>query len=197
MIYTTGSWNVVYAMDAKTMRRIAGNGVEAPRHLAGFGVIGRNVTAHPVLSSSVANYDHPLRNPRRSGDGIGLCDIRCLGAPDDCPGALVERNEATVEKALIQLVVVELVSKTRTSVAPPKPGRETSGRTVPAVRRGTASDTTPRSICCTSEQATRLPGTARYGVVATISTPPASWPCMRVPVNWPGTSSPPQVITGL
>ena len=53
--------------------RIAGNGVEAPRQLAGLRVVGGDVAADGVLRAAVADDHFALDDARRHRDRVRFC----------------------------------------------------------------------------------------------------------------------------
>ena len=88
-------------------RRIAGHDVEAPRELAGVGVVGAHVAAHAELGARVADDDLVLHDARRARDRVHLRLIDGDGAPDLRAGDAVERDEPAVERRDDELVLVQ------------------------------------------------------------------------------------------
>ncbi len=91
----------------EALSRIGGDGVEAPGLLACFRVVGGDIAAHSVLRACVADDDLISRDAWRRGDGIGRGRVGGLDAPHRGSAALVERDEPAVERADIDLAIVE------------------------------------------------------------------------------------------
>ena len=79
--------------------RVAGHGVEAPALLAGLGVIGGDVAADAELGAAVADDHHPLGDPRRAGDGVGLLRVDGPHLPFRLAGRGVQGDQAAVDGA--------------------------------------------------------------------------------------------------
>ncbi len=79
------------------LRRIAGDGVEAPGHFSSCGVIGGDVTAHAEFRATVADQNFAFDDARRSGDGVGIFRIDRESFPDRFSGGGLERHKAAVQ----------------------------------------------------------------------------------------------------
>ena len=82
---------------------VAGHGVETPDQLSRVGVVRRDVAARVVLGAGIADQNLAVDDARCAGDGIVLGRVRGLDLPDDLAGLGVERDEAAVEHADIDL----------------------------------------------------------------------------------------------
>jgi hypothetical protein len=89
------------------LRRIAGHGVEAPRQLAGLGIVGRHVAAHAVLRAAVADDDLPVRDARRAGDCVRLVLIDRRRLPCDLAARRIDRGQPSVEHTDVDTALVE------------------------------------------------------------------------------------------
>ena len=89
------------------LRGIAGDGVEAPRQLAGGGLVGGHVAAHAVLAAAVADDDLALHDARRAGDGVVLRLIDGDRLPQHLAALGVERGEPSVERPDVDAAVVQ------------------------------------------------------------------------------------------
>ena len=52
------------------LRRITGDGVEAPDHFSGGSIVSRDIAAHAILSAAVADQHFAFHDSRSSGDGV-------------------------------------------------------------------------------------------------------------------------------
>ena len=87
------------------LARIARDGPEAPRLRAGRGVVGGDVAAHAVLGAAVADDHLVLDHARRAGDGVLLFLVGGLHLPRHLAGAGVERDQASVDRADVDLAL--------------------------------------------------------------------------------------------
>src|SRR5690606_2872753 len=85
--------------------RIAGHRVEAPHELAGFGVIGGDITTVDVFGAGVADEHLAVGDARSAGDGVVATLVRGDGAPHFLAGGGVERNQAAVVGTDVDLAV--------------------------------------------------------------------------------------------
>ena len=85
------------------LRRIARNGIKAPRQLAGLRVVGGNVSADAVLAAAVADDHSSLHDARRASDGVAQLRIDGELLPNFVAGCRIERDQASIERADIKL----------------------------------------------------------------------------------------------
>src|SRR5262245_7085226 len=88
------------------LRRIARHGVEAPRLLARLGVVSRDVPAHAVFGAPLADDNLTLHNARRARNRVRLILINSRDLPEDLSVSGVERDQPPVERADIDLALV-------------------------------------------------------------------------------------------
>src|SRR4029077_8246250 len=81
------------------LRGIARHGVKAPEKLAGLGIIGRDIAAHAVLVTAVANDDPAFDDARRHRNGVRLARVDRHDAPDWLAGSRIECTQAAVKDA--------------------------------------------------------------------------------------------------
>jgi hypothetical protein len=75
----------------------SGDGVEAPRALAGLGIVGIDEPPNPVLGAGDAENDLVLDDERRDGGGVPELVIRKLDVVQDAAGSHVQRDEVRVD----------------------------------------------------------------------------------------------------
>ena len=81
------------------LRRVARHRVEAPFHVAGFGVVGAHVATHAQFGAAVADDHQPLHHARRAGDRVGLVAGRGLHRPQHLAVSRIQRLQPPVERA--------------------------------------------------------------------------------------------------
>src|SRR5688500_11926978 len=91
----------------EAVARIAGHHIKTPGQRAGFGIVGREETAHAEISAAVADDDFAFHHARGAGDGVETLPTGGIGAPDFFAGAGVECNQASIEGADIHFAIPE------------------------------------------------------------------------------------------
>ncbi len=86
---------------------VLGDRVEAPDELAVLGVIGLDEAADAILAAVGADQDFAVDGGWRHRLAVALLGIADLFLPDDGAGLGVERDELRVERADIDLVVID------------------------------------------------------------------------------------------
>jgi len=76
--------------------RIARYGVEAPHLLAGFGVVGTDVTAINIFGTGITDENLAVGDARRTGDGVELALVGGDCAPHFLAGGGIECDQAAV-----------------------------------------------------------------------------------------------------
>jgi hypothetical protein len=94
------------ALFSKPFLGVAGNGVEAPRLLAGFGIVCSDVAANGILSTRITDEHLSFGNARSHCDRVGLIRRRGLNAPHFRAGLCINRDESSVEHGNVNLVFV-------------------------------------------------------------------------------------------
>src|SRR5690606_26267364 len=90
----------------EAVRGIAGHREETPDELAGLRVVRGDVTAHAVFGAAVADEHTALHDAGRPGDRIGqVAREERVDLPDGHAGRGIERDEAAVERADVDLAV--------------------------------------------------------------------------------------------
>ena len=87
--------------------RVLGDGVEGPEQLAVLGVVGLDEAADAVFAAVGADQDFAVDGGRRHRLAVALLGIGELLLPDDSAGLGVERDQLGVERADIDLVVID------------------------------------------------------------------------------------------
>src|SRR3546814_15752645 len=97
-----------------------GHGIEAPALLAGVGVIGGDIAAHPEFGAAVADQHHVLDDARGAGDCVGLALVEGLRRPDLLAGLAVERSEEHTSElqSLMRISYAVFCLKKKTRVTP-------------------------------------------------------------------------------
>ena len=89
----------------KAIGGVARNRIKPPRLLAGCGIIGTDITAHPILRSAVADNHFAIGYAWRTGDRIRLVNVCGLRFPSREAADCIDRNEAPIQCADINLIL--------------------------------------------------------------------------------------------
>src|SRR5882762_3817387 len=84
--------------------RVARNGIEAPQLPAGFGLVGRHVTARAEVCTAVTDNHFAIEHARRTRDRLAsLRIIEGLDTPDELAGLGIKRDQSAIDNAHIDL----------------------------------------------------------------------------------------------
>ena len=85
-----------------TFLRVARHNKEAPLLLARFQIVSRNITAHAILRTRVANHHNPTRYLWRTRDRVSNRSIReRIHAPHHRTGSRIQTNQEPIQRAHI------------------------------------------------------------------------------------------------
>ncbi len=84
--------------------RVARDRIEAPRELAGRGVVRGQIAADAVLAAAVADQHLALHDARRARDGVRLGAVDRVDLPALLAGTGIERDQPAVEGGKVQRV---------------------------------------------------------------------------------------------
>ncbi len=93
------------AGDSKPFAGSPGTVKKTPRQLARLGVIRRDVAAHAHLRAAVTNEHFAFHHTRRTRDGVAKVLVDGELFPDRLAGGGIERNEAAIQRAHVDLAV--------------------------------------------------------------------------------------------
>jgi quinohemoprotein ethanol dehydrogenase len=223
-IYTTGSWSMVYSIDAKTGEVRWTYDPKVPREQAYFiccDVVNRGVALYrgkvyvgtldgrlialdeksgtPVWTASTTDSAKQYSITGAPRIAKGLVIIGNAGAENGVRGYISAYDAETGKMAWRTYTVPGDPSKGFESKAlesAAKPGRANTGRQAGAAQPGKALSTTRHLTCCTSERATPRLGIGQSAGEAIVFTRPPSLRYTRAMANWPGISKPRPGKTG-
>ena len=101
-----GPGGALHGLVLEGFGRIAGYAEPAPFLLAGLGVIGRDIAAHAIFGTAVADDDLALEHARRAGDGQRpLLPLEGILVPDLLAGGGVQGDQAAIPCTHIDLAL--------------------------------------------------------------------------------------------